>query len=97
MTPEQFENGKCTVTVTGLESGTYTVTERTNWSWRYALKTQNDVSVSDATTEAEFTNEQTKFKWLSGGCSAVNRWTGGTVNEVSGTAAVLPKKEGDDA
>ena len=98
MTPEQFENGKCTVTVTGLESGTYTVTERTNWSWRYALTTQNDVSVSDSTTtEAKFTNEQTKFKWLSGGCSAVNRWTGGTVNEVSETAAVLPKKEDEDA
>lgn len=60
-----------TITIWDLPLGTYTVTEDTSWSWRYTLKTSNDVQVtldnkenSPVTTNVAFTNEYNASKWL---------------------------------
>ena len=70
------------VTIKGLKPGTYTVTEETDWSWRYTLA---DVSqqVNPATAKEKdendavlvtFTNTREKSKWLNGGAWCKNLW-----------------------
>lgn len=69
--------GKNDVTITGLPLGTYTVTEETDWSWRYG-----NVSISDngsvtltkdsCTAEVTVTNTRTKDYLLDGNAYARN-------------------------
>ena len=80
--------GNGSVTIQNLPVGTYTVTEKTNWSWRYTLTdiaAQTDTqavreknSIHFALTEAgetvTFTNARSNPHWLSGDCYAANQW-----------------------
>ena len=84
------EDGKmeASVTVAKLATGTYTVTEIVDWSWRYSFDsavTENDTDYTSVTNgvqftlttdgeEAIFTNSRTENKWLSGDCYAENWW-----------------------
>ena len=77
--------GKNDVTITGLPLGTYTVTEETDWSWRYG-----NVSISDngsvtltkdsCTAEVTVTNTRTNDYLLDGNAYARN-------NSVLGSSA----------
>ena len=80
--------GNGSVTIQNLPVGTYTVTEKTNWSWRYTLTdivAQTDTqavreknSIHFALTEdgetVTFTNARSNPYWLSGDCYAANQW-----------------------
>lgn len=64
MSPADFSSGTCTKTIYGLQSGSYTVTERDGWSWKYEC-TASDGNVSDTDTTATFTNERkSDVYWL---------------------------------
>lgn len=57
--------------------GTYTVTEKTDWSWRYEPKTSSisvTVTESDDPAQAEFENDRTNEYYLSGDCYCDNVW-----------------------
>ena len=80
---EVVVHGNSSVTVKGLKVGTYTVTELTDWSWRYKPdETEKTVSQTDAQQAAanqtahtvEFVNERTNTKWLNGAAYCDNRW-----------------------
>lgn len=78
--PQSFRvsvQGNGSVTITGLPLGTYSVTEDTNWSWRY----KNGVSISassvtltdsDYTAEVTVTNSRTNEYLLDGNDYAQN-------------------------
>jgi hypothetical protein len=74
-------HGAGSITIDGLVAGkTYTVTEETNWAWRYRLtgwtfsngtttRGSDSASVTPvykATNELTFTNKKTNDKWLDG-------------------------------
>lgn len=70
------------VTITGLAAGEYTVTERSDWSWRYeqtAMTNGGKVTLHADAPEGEVTvtNTRKDNQWLSGNCYAVNRFVGG--------------------
>lgn len=72
------------VTIKGLPVGSYTVTEDTAWSWRYALTGTNDRAVDlnsgvDGVVTVEFVNKLTTNTWLSGETSCENRWSGNRI------------------
>jgi hypothetical protein len=79
--------GTGSITVEGLLAGTvYTVTERTDWSWRYASSCDHpggQVTLARGGSEIIFTNTPAANNWLSGAAAAVNRWTNGTVKRQS--------------
>lgn len=65
-------HGNSSVTIEHLPVGTYTVTEVTDWSWRYS---NTSITPSDGIVKLEkpeapqtvtFTNERNEEKWLSG-------------------------------
>lgn len=59
-----------------LPVGRYTVTERTDWSWRYASANAEQTVTPDAFRETRsFTNIRQVPQWLSGDCYAENLWT----------------------
>ena len=62
--------GNDSVTIKGLKIGTYTVTEDTDWSWRYTPQDGNSqkiitLSATEPNT-VTFTNKRSKGKWLGG-------------------------------
>ena len=61
-------NGNGSVTIKGLKIGTYTVTEVTNWSWRYtAGNSSQSIELKPAVTNAvTFVNTRSNHKWLGG-------------------------------
>lgn len=65
-------NGK--TTVAELPVGSYTVTEMTDWSWRYTPQGGETQTVTAGADGAEltFVNGRTEEKWLDGGDFAVN-------------------------
>lgn len=72
------------VTIKGLPVGSYTVTEDTAWSWRYALTGTNNRAVDlnsgvDGVVTVDFENELTTHTWLSGETSCENRWSGNRI------------------
>lgn len=72
------------MTIKGLPVGSYTVTEDTAWSWRYALTGTNDRAVDlnsgvDGVVTVEFKNKLDKHTWLSGETSCENRWSGNRI------------------
>lgn len=85
-----IEEGEKTasITVLDLPDGNYTVTELSDWSWRYQLTsvayTANDKTVSSGVTIGDgtsrwivtFTNKCDKDKWLSHDCYCENMWNG---------------------
>ena len=57
------------VTIKGLKIGTYTVTEVTNWSWRYTPKdgkVTQTITLQPTGNEVKFENTRAKDKWLGG-------------------------------
>lgn len=73
-------NGNDSVTIKGLKVGEYTVTEVTDWSWRY--KPENNVSAQKielkprgvGENKVTFTNARTKDKWLGGDAYEQNKF-----------------------
>ena len=65
-------NGK--TTVAELPVGNYTVTEMTDWSWRYTPEggAAQTVTAGAEGAELTFANGRTEEKWLDGGDFAVN-------------------------
>lgn len=64
--------GNSSTTVTKLPTGDYTVTELTDWSWRYENSTyQREITLeySESGTEIVFDNSRQNGKWLD--CNAV--------------------------
>ena len=61
-------NGNGSVIIKGLKIGTYTVTEVTNWSWRYAADSSSQsIELKPAVTNAvTFVNTRSNHKWLGG-------------------------------
>ena len=68
--------------VKDIPTGTYTVTEKADWSWRYEPETNgHSVTVVGGETAATaFENERTDKYWLSGDCYAENWWGGSNGN-----------------
>ena len=60
-------SGSGSVTIKGLKTGTYTVTEVTAWSWRHTACGVQSVTLQPAQTgTADFTNAISNGEWLSG-------------------------------
>lgn len=61
-------NGNGSVTISGLKIGAYTVTEVTNWSWRYTPNGSGQTITLHPTGEnvVTFANSRTGLKWLGG-------------------------------
>lgn len=68
--------GNSSVTISPLPVGNYTVTENTDWSWRYIPDSQVlSTSVEgNKTSELTFKNRRVKGQWLSGDCYCENIW-----------------------
>ncbi len=89
---EVVVHGNSRVTVKGLKVGTYTVTELTDWSWRYKPdEPQKTVSQTDAQQAAanqtahtvNFVNKRTNSKWLNGAAFCDNRWNNSATVEIN--------------
>lgn len=62
-------SGTASITISGLPIGSYTVTEDTEWSWRYKVTNPSDGSVTvipSASQTASFTNVRSNTKWFDG-------------------------------
>lgn len=73
--PEDFDGGtSASMTIHNLQNGTYTVTERGNWSWQYTLAAgqENPVTVSNTSPAASFANTRSDKNWLGDSAAAVN-------------------------
>lgn len=77
--------GNGSVTIKDIPVGTYTVTELTDWSWRYELESISPTAkegdafatveaTADETAKATFENKRDNDKWLSGDCCCRNWW-----------------------
>lgn len=74
-------NGDGFVTLTGLKVGSYTVTELTDWTWRYDDQlAQTATVVGGGTVEVTFTNNHTNQQWLGGDNYANNEFASTTGN-----------------
>lgn len=61
--------GNGSVTIKGLKIGEYTVTEVTNWSWRYTTTSSSSQNITlqpAETNEVTFKNTRSKDRWLGG-------------------------------
>ena len=66
-------NGNGSVTIKGLKIGTYTVTEVTNWSWRYTTDSSQSIELNPAVTKTvTFVNTRSNHKWLGGDAYSKN-------------------------
>ena len=70
--------GAGSVTLTGLQPGTYTVTEDTGWSWQFTAdnSTQSATVTGGGTATVTITNNKTNDKWLYDEHSIVNTFSG---------------------
>lgn len=79
-------HGAGSITVKDLPIGTYTVTEKTDWSWRYEptgdVNTQTVTLSATGTNTVTFTNERKEDKWLDGDSSCVNIFSGKKTAEI---------------
>ena len=68
------------VTIGGVKVGaTYTVTEQTDWSWRYSDASRQTDALAVSGNECSVTNTSNgKNRWLSGSAIAVNRASSGS-------------------
>ena len=69
-------HGSDSVTIKGLKVGTtYTVTEKTGWTWRYTTDdSEQKITLNATGNTITFTNKLTKNKWLTGGAWCDNVW-----------------------
>jgi len=71
-------NGEKTIKL--LPSGTYTITEDTDWSWRYTLNENGQQEFVDGTDDkVTFTNVRTSTNWLDGNSWCGNLWGTDTI------------------
>ena len=77
-------NGNGSVTIKDLLIGEYTVTENTDWSWRYTpdAKTKTIPLVANRENEVTFANNRSWIYWLSGDSYCKN-WWGNNGNVIS--------------
>ena len=70
-------NGNGEVTIKDLPIGEYTVTERTDWSWRYtpAYESKTITLVANDENEVAFDNNRRWIYWLSGDSYNENQFT----------------------
>ena len=69
-------NGTGSVIIKDLPIGTYTVTEITDWSWRYTPdSTDESVTLGNDENKVEFTNRRSFIYWLSGDSFKKNQFT----------------------
>ena len=68
--------GNGSVTIKGLKIGTYTITEVTDWSWRYTPdEIGKTITLQPAqTNEVTFANTRAKDKWLGGDAYSQNKF-----------------------
>lgn len=66
MDPSDFTAGECEVTITRLPPGTYTVSERTDWPWKYTLISRNNITVNENDSIASFISKRNGSTWLGG-------------------------------
>ena len=77
------ENKLGGITIDGLKKGHYTVTEQTDWSWKYSLVsstgTQGTLGMENGYTDtaisAAFTNKKVKDNWYGATDGVVNVFT----------------------
>ena len=69
-------NGNGSETISGLTVGkTYTVTEETDWSWRYTATPVSKQLKADASENVvTITNNRAKAQWLDGDCYEENNF-----------------------
>ena len=69
-------HGNGSVIIKGLKIGTYTVTEVTEWSWRYTPdKTSKSITLQPTgTNKVEFVNTRSNDKWLGGDAYNQNKF-----------------------
>lgn len=67
-------HGSDSVTIKGLKVGTtYTVTEKTGWTWRYDQNSES-IKLKATGNNVAFTNKLNNNKWLTGGAWCDNVW-----------------------
>lgn len=96
---EDMINGKPSRTIVGLPVGSYTVSEDTDWSWRYeptTAKTVRTAELSAATPNAAvtMTNRLKNEQWLGFETAAKNVFNSNGTPEYTPAPAVIPGKEG---
>lgn len=79
--------GNGSKTILRVPVGTYTVTEKTNWTWRYDEQNEQSVTVTgpETTEQVTFNNVRKKEFWLSGDNWCENYW--GTKEKQADSAA----------
>lgn len=84
-------------TIVGLPVGTYTVSEDTNWSWRYTLEESTNnpavLSAESSTATVTMTNSLNNEFWLSDEAVATNVFNSNGSPEYSPMPAIIPGKE----
>ena len=91
-TIEVVIQGANSKTIKGLPSGTYTVTEKTDWSWRYNAEggNQQTVTPNDTTAEVTFNNAlKPEQKWLNGYAYQANDFVTAAKNLVNTLLSVI--------
>lgn len=78
--------GEAQQTIKNLPVGDYTITEDTNWSWKYtpvgnAEKTLMTSDIEKGAATVTFENENNGTNWLTSLAKAINTWAGGTARE----------------
>ena len=72
--------------IKNLPVGEYTITEDTNWSWKYtpvdgATQELKSDSIHDGAATVTFENKNNGTNWLTSLAKAINTWAGGTARE----------------
>ena len=72
--------------IKNLPVGKYTITEDTNWSWKYtpvggATQELKSDSIHDGVATVTFENENNGTNWLTSLAKAINTWAGGKAQE----------------
>lgn len=84
-------------TIVGLPVGSYTVSEDTNWSWRYKLEESTNntavLSAENSTATVTMTNRLNNEFWLSDEAVAKNVFNSNDSPEYSPMPAIIPGKE----
>lgn len=81
---EVIVHGNDSVTLNGLPTGTYTVTEKTGWSWRYTPTASNqkvELTAQNTGKTIEFKNTRSNPYWLTGGAWCDNNWATKTASK----------------
>ena len=83
--------GNGSVTVKNLPVGEYTVTENTDWSWRYTpVNSEKKITLTaNGENAVSFNNKREKVLWLSGDCYVENWFTTGEIKKRDGSDNVI--------